>query len=152
MGLILKVAAGVFLGMLLWTQRELLGWVVLLIFVGAIGVFLLFSVWRRVSDYYKDLNYKQKVVELSCDLIECNLVIDFTTETLVEIFGRHDQRWEIDRLVEDVAKYKRRKGNGYKLQDEIDDIRDQVNRIFRDLKKRGWSPPQGAFQVDAQKS
>lgn len=152
MGLILRVAAGVFLGIWLWFQRDLLGWFVLVICIGGVGFFILSSVWRRIADYYKDLSYKQKVVELSCDLKECNLVSDFTTETLAEIFGRHDQRWEIDRLIEDVAKYKRRKANGYEPADEIDAIRFQVRRIFVDLKKRGWSPPQSAMQVDAQKS
>lgn len=139
---VLKIAAGVFLGMLLWSKKDEFGWIAEVIAIGAFSIVVLGILRENIAEFGGRFFRYRKISKLASDLAKLELANGMSSQTIATILQRHENSWEVDRLVDEVSQYKIRKSNGYEPEDEIQFIRYQLQRMVDASKKYGWTPSQ----------
>lgn len=140
MNTVLKIAAGVFLGMLLWSKKDEFGWIAEVIAIGAFSIILLGILRENVANFRAKFFRYRKISRLASDLAQYELANGISSSSIATILQRHEDSREIDRLVEIVEQYKIRKFNGYEPEEEIQTIQYLLQRIVDASKKYGWTP------------
>lgn len=138
--MIIKVALGVFLGFLLWKNRDLVG-VLLLAGVALmlVGWFLVY-IFKNASNSMDQLGLKKDCINLAKDLKLLGFAEDMGIQSLALLLQRHEDSWKIYDLISDIDKFNRRKANGYESDDERDHIRQAFENILKEIKDKGWNP------------
>lgn len=139
---VLKIAAGVFLGLMLWSKKDEFGWIAEVIAIGAFSIIVLGILRETIAKYGAIFLQYRKIRRLASDLAKLELANGMSSQSIATILERHENSWEVDRLVDEVSQYKIRKSNGYEPEDEIQSIRYQLQRIVDASKKYGWTPSQ----------
>lgn len=140
MDMILKVATGVFLGMLLWSKKDEFGWIAEVIAIGAFAIIVLGILRESISEYGAKFFQYRRITRLASDLTRHELADGISSSSIATILQRHEESRDIERLIEKVDQYKIRKSNGYEPDEEIQSIRSLVQRIVDSSKKYGWTP------------
>ena len=68
MDMILKVATGVFLGMLLWSKKDEFGWIAEVIAIGAFAIIVLGILRESISEYGAKFFQYRRITRLASDL------------------------------------------------------------------------------------
>lgn len=138
--MIIKVALGVFLGFLLWKNRDLVG-VLLLAGVALmlVGWFLVY-IFKNASNSMDQLGLKKDCINLAKDLKLLGFAEDMEIQSLALLLQRNEDIWKIYDLISDIDKFNRRKANGYESDDERDHIRQAFENILKEIKNKGWNP------------
>ena len=140
MNIVLKIAAGVFLGMLLWSKKDELGWIAEVIAIGSFSIIVLGILKENIANYSARFFQYRKISRLASDLARYELANGISSSSIATILQRHEDSWDIDSLIEQVSQYKIRKSNGYEPEEEIQSIRYLLQRIVDSSKKYGWTP------------
>lgn len=140
MNSVLKIAVGVFLGMVLWSKKDEFGWIAGVIAIGAFSIIVLGLLRENIVKYSGRFFQYRKISRLASYLAHHELANDMSSSSIATILQRHEDRWDIDRLIQKVDQYKIRKSNGYELEDEIQSIRYLLQWIVDASKKHGWTP------------
>lgn len=140
MVIVLKTALGVFLGLMLWSKKDEFGWIAEVIAIGAFSIIVLGILRENIANYTERYLKSKKIRILASNLTHHQLANDMSLSTIVTILQRHEDSWDIERLIEQVDKYKIRKSNGYESDEEIQSIRYRLQQIVDASKKHGWTP------------
>ncbi len=138
--MIIKVALGVFLGILLWNKRDFFGVLLFALIALLLAGWLLIYIFKNASNYIDQLGLRKDCINLAEDLKFLGFAEDMEVQSLALMFQRHGQRWKIYSLISDIDKFKRRKANGYESDDERENIRRSFGGIIKEIKDEGWNP------------
>ena len=86
--LVLKIAAGVFLGMAAWTYRSDLGTAALYIVLAMIALYVLIWIYRAVTTPIKEALETRRIEALVTELADCGLVENSLVRAACEGLGR----------------------------------------------------------------
>ncbi len=138
--MVIKVALGVFFGILLWKNRDFVG---VLLLAGVAFVFvgwLLIHIFKNASNSIDQFGLKKDCINLAQDLKMLGFAEDMGIQSLALLLQRHEHSWKIRSLISDIDKFNRRKANGYDSDDERENIRRIFESILKEIKDKGWSP------------
>lgn len=138
--MITKVALGVFLGILLWNIRDLVGALLFAIVILVVVGCSLIYIFKSASNSIDKLRYNKDCVTLAEDLKLLGFAEDMGVQSLAQILQRYKDRWNIYFLISNIDKYKRRKANGYEGEDEREIIQRTLKDIIKQIKDDGWNP------------
>jgi hypothetical protein len=138
MNTIVKVALGVFFGILLWEKRDAIGWFALAGIAVVVLLWAIVSIFKKSVQYIDEFGRKKFSMKLAKELKNLGFAEGMGLQSLALIFERHEYRWEIDGLMANVDKLKIRTSNGYDTSDERDDIERSLKRIVKEIKENGW--------------
>lgn len=138
--MIIKVALGVFLGVLLWKNRDLVGVLLLAGVVLILVGWLLIYIFKSASNSIDQFGFKKDCINLAKEIKYLGFAEDMGSQSLALMLERYEHRWKIYNLISDVDKFKRRKANGYDSADECENIERSFKSIIKDIKNEGWGP------------